>query len=373
MKTTGKTANKSKTGWSSRLLTIKVLTLIIAITMLFSFNLYAGGQKEKTGKEKKAEITTTKINSIAVFVPGVVAGSPIYEELVAGAKKAAKEEGNVTIKVVEGGFNQAQWPDKITSLVATGQYGLLVTSNPAMPQICANIASNFPKQKFLCMDGYLKGNPQIHTVLYNQIEEGYLVGYLAGLVTKSKMKGTTPVAKVGMIVGQHYPVLDKIIRPGFEKGIKAAAQDATLDFRVVGNWYDANKAAELANSMFAAGVDIILPIAGGANQGVIKAAKGKGKYVLYFDSNGYKLAPGVILGCTILRQDKATYERVKAAIQGKLKYGEAEILGIKEGYVDFIDNDPLYKKSVPQNIRDKMAAMLKEFRSGKKSFQVPKL
>ncbi len=375
MKTTQKTTGKSTTGLSASLFTIRRFSIIFITTaiMLFSFNLYAGGQKEKATGGKTTETTAKKITSIAVFVPGVVAGSPIYEQLVAGAKKAAQEEGNVTVKIVEGGFNQAEWPDKITSLVATGQYGVLVTSNPAMPQICANIASNFPKQKFLCMDGYLEGNPQIHTVLYNQIEEGYLVGYLAGLVTKSKMKGATPDSKIGMIVGQHYPVLDKIIRPGFEKGIKASCPDATLDFRVVGNWYDANKAAELANSMFSAGVDVILPIAGGANQGVIKAAKDKGKYVVYFDSNGYNLAPGVILGCSILRQEKATYERVKAAIEGKLKYGEAEILGIKEGYVDFIDTDPLYKKSLPQNIRDKMATMLKEFRSGKKSFNVPKL
>ncbi len=342
-----------------------ILYTIIAVALILSYNLYAGGQKEEKAGEK--------VTSIAVFVPGVVAGSPIYEQLVAGARKAAQEAGDITVKVVEGGFNQAEWPEKITSLAATGEHGLIVTSNPAMPGICADVAANFSNQKFLCMDGYLEGNSQIHTVLYNQIEEGYLVGYLAGLVTKSSMKGATPEAKIGMIVGQQYPVLDKIIRPGFEKGIKAAAPDASLDFRVVGNWYDANKAAELANSMFAAGVDIILPIAGGANQGAIKAAKEKGKYIVYFDSNGYNISPGVILGCSIMRQEKATYERVKSAIEGKLKYGEAEILGIKEGYIDFVDTDPLYKNSVPEDIRKKMDEMLKEFRSGKKSFSVPKI
>ncbi|HEB09960.1 MAG TPA: BMP family ABC transporter substrate-binding protein, partial [Spirochaetales bacterium] len=37
-----------------------------------------------------------------------------------------------------------------------------------------------------------------------------------------------------------------------------------MDFRVIGNWYDANKAADLANSMIDSGVDVIATIAGGA-------------------------------------------------------------------------------------------------------------
>ncbi len=344
-------------------------TIIILVLIIFSFNAFstfAAGQKE-AAKRKQGPF------DVAIFVPGVVAGSPLYEQLVSGAKKVAGELSNVTIKVVEGGFNQAEWQEKVTSLAATGQYELILTSNPAMPFICAEVAKSFPNQKFLNVDGYLAGNPQIHTVLYNQVEEGYFVGYLAGLITKSNMPGATPELKVGMIVGQQYPALDKMIRPGFEKGLHAVDPNISLDFRVVGNWYDANKASELANSMFDAGVDVILPIAGGANQGAIKAAKERGKYIVYFDSNEYKLSPGVIVGCSILKQEQVVYERLKAAVQGKLKYGEAEILGAKEGYVDFADSDPLYVKSVPKEIRDKVSAMIEKFRKGQIVLEVPEL
>jgi simple sugar transport system substrate-binding protein len=81
--------------------------------------------------------------------------------------------------------------------------------------------------------------------------------------------------------------------------------------------------------MIDAGVDVILTIAGGANQGVIKAAKEKGKYVLYFDANEYKIAPGTIVGCAVLNQEKAAYERVKAAIQGSLafSFGTSDVFG----------------------------------------------
>jgi simple sugar transport system substrate-binding protein len=146
-----------------------------------------------------------------------------------------------------------------------------------------------------------------------------------------------------------------------------------VDYRVIGNWYDANKAADLANSMIDAGVDVILSICGGANQGVIKAAKEKGKYVLYFDSNEYKIAPGTIVGCAVLNQEKAAYERVKAAIEGKLPWGKAEIVSAKDGYVDFADADSLYTNNVPEAVRRKMAVTVKKIRSGQLKLQVPQL
>ncbi|HAJ33711.1 MAG TPA: BMP family ABC transporter substrate-binding protein [Candidatus Atribacteria bacterium] len=310
---------------------------------------------------------------VAVFVPGVTAGSPLYEQMVEGATKAVEEYSNASLKVVEGGFNQAEWPEKVTSLAATGEYNLIVTSNPSLPFICADVAKNFSGQKFLCVDGILSGNPQIHSLLYNQVEQGYIVGYLGGLITKSTMSGATPELKAGMIVGQQYPAMDKMIKPGFEKGLKAVDPNITLDYRVVGNWYDANKAAALANSMMDAGVDVIAAVAGGANQGTISAAKERGRYVVYFDSNEYKLAPGTIIGCGVLNQKRAVYERVKLAIEGKLIFGIAEIVGFKDGYIDFADKDPDYINNIPEDIRKEMNIVIKKMRSGELSFEVPEL
>jgi hypothetical protein len=82
--------------------------------------------------------------------------------------------------------------------------------------------------------------------------------------------------------------------------------------------------------------------------------------VLYFDANEYKIAPGTIVGCAVLNQEKAAYERVKAAIQGKLAFGKAEIVSAKDGYVDFADADPLYTSNVPEAVRKQMAEVVKD-------------
>ena len=311
--------------------------------------------------------------SIAVFVPGVAAGSPLYEQLVSGAHKAAGEYPELTLKVVEAGFNQAEWQEKMTSLAATGAYTYILTSNMSMPQICADVGKSFPRQKFIVMDGYMAGNPQIYTLMYNQVEQGYFAGYLAGLVTRSKMKGATPELKVGAIVAQEYPALTKEIIPGYTQGFTAADPRITLDYRVIGNWYDATKAADLANSMMDAGVDVILPIAGGAGQGIIKAAQERGRYVVYFDSNVYALAPGTIVGCATLDQNRAVYETLKKAMQGTLVFGNADIVDARTGFVDFADNDPLYTKNVAADVRARMTDLVKKFRSGAMTLPVPQM
>ena len=59
-----------------------------------------------------------------------------------------------------------------------------------------------PRQKFIVIDGCLENNPQIHTVIFNQIEQGYLVGYMGGLITTGDMSGANPDLKVGLIAGQ---------------------------------------------------------------------------------------------------------------------------------------------------------------------------
>jgi simple sugar transport system substrate-binding protein len=346
--------------------------MVLGLALLMPLALFAGGAKEAP-KGAAQPAAQAQPFDIAVFVPGVVAGSPLYEQMAEGAGKAVAEYPNASLKVIEAGFNQGEWSEKMTSLAATGEYELIVTSNPAMPFICAEVAKSFPNQKFLNVDAYLAGNPQIATTLYNQVEQAYFVGYLGGLITKSRMPGANPDLKAGMVVAQQYPALDKMMRPGYEQGLKAVDPAITVDFRVIGNWYDANKAADLTNSMIDSGVDVILAIAGGAGQGVIKAAQEKGKYVLFFDSNEYKIAPGTIVGCSILNQTRLVYEKVKQAVEGKLVFGQAEIVHARDGYVDFADQDPLYINNVPEDIRAKMAEVTQKIRSGQLVLEVPQL
>lgn len=328
-----------------------------AASILAVIAILGSGAAFATGNAKKA--------SIAVFVPGVTSGSPIYEMLVAGVKKAADEAPGTQVRVIEGGFNQAEWESKITSLAATGAYDLIVSSNPAIPALCAKVSQRFPRQKFLLLDGRLTGNPNVYTLRYNQREQSYLAGYIAGLATVGGVPGANAAKRIGLVAGQEYPAMNEVILPSYREGAKAVDPAIEVDFRVVGNWYDAAKGAELASSMIRDGADVVLTIAGGANQGVVQAASDAKAFVVWFDIDGYAVKPGTVIGSAVLRQDKAAYEQTRRYLAGTLPFGAAETVGVKDGYVDFVEDSAIYRTAVPAAARKRMNDIAEALRSGK--------
>ncbi|MCD6396141.1 MAG: BMP family ABC transporter substrate-binding protein [Spirochaetaceae bacterium] len=341
-----------------------IYSLILIIVIFFGIS--------SCSKSVDVKTKTSANYSVAIFIPGVVAGSPTYEMLVTGAEKAIIESEGSSLKIIEGGYNQGEWLEKITVLASSGEYNLIVSTNPAMPEICAEISKQFPNQKFFLLDGFLEGNKSIYTFRYNQKEQGFLGGYFAGLVTSGDMEGANNELKIGLIAGQEYPDMIRAILPGYKAGAEKVNKNISVDFRVVGNWYDAEKARSLAVSMFNAGVDIILTIAGGANQGVITAAEDMGKYVIMYDVSSYNQAPGIIVGSTEIQQEKAAYEKIKLAITGKMLFGIGEIATVKDGWVGFDNKDPLYLKYVPQDIQTKQKAIMEKLANGLINLEMPK-
>nr|MBP7480293.1 BMP family ABC transporter substrate-binding protein [Spirochaetaceae bacterium] len=139
---------------------------------------------------------------------------------------------------------------------------------------------------------------------------------------------------------QEYPVMNKIIYPSFVEGAKAFDSEVTVDFRLVGNWYDAAKGNELTRALFNDGVDVILPIAGGASQGVIAAAKDLGFYISWFDNDGYTKAPGNVISSAMIMQEKMAEKIIGDYIQDNITFGKASFAGMEDGYVGFTAHEP---------------------------------
>ena len=311
--------------------------------------------------------------SLLVYITGVVAGSPPYTALAEGANEFAAENPNVTVKIYEAGFNQAQWEEQLTSLVATGEYDLVLGSNPSLPEICVRVGAKFPNQKFIITDAQLAGNSQIRTYLYNQYEQSLYLGYLAGLVTTSTMPYANKDLKIGFIAAQEYPLLNKHMVPGFLAGARLVEPKIEVDFRVIGNWFDANKAAELATSMKNSGVDVFASIAGGAAQGLFKVAKEQGAYIVFHNNNEYAAAPTFVVGCGSMEQKKLVKEVLSEVMAGKVAYGTASTVGAKEGYMGFFFDDPAYTANLPAEIRTKFEAFYADVKAGKVAYTLPAL
>ncbi len=306
--------------------------------------------------------------NIAVFIPGICADSPTYAMLRDGVIQAVDDynygkadEKKAHLYVLEAGTNQSEWPAKITALAAEAKYDVIISSNPSLPEIVGPIIEQFPEQKFILLDAECSGNKNICTICYNQYEQAYLTGYIGGLMSKSH--------KLGLIAAQEYPVMNNILYPYIEKGAKDAASASTVDFQIVGNWYDANKGAMLADILYQNGVDVILPICGGASQGVINSAVNNGTYITWFDNNGFDKAPGTIISSTVMKQQELAAIVTTDFLNNKTAWGTAKMLGIKEGFVDFVQDDDLYISTVPENIRSQMEELVNSIKAGDKVIQ----
>jgi simple sugar transport system substrate-binding protein len=187
------------------------------------------------------------------------------------------------------------------------------------------------------------------------------------------MKYANKEKRIGFIAAQEYPLLNRHIIPGFLDGARRADPAITLDFRVVGNWFDANKAAELTAGMINSGVDVFASIAGGAAQGMIRTAAERGAYVVFHNTNEYALAPGIIVGCGLMEQKKLVEEILTDVLAGKIQYGSSRTVGAKDGYLNFIADDPGYINFLPADIQEKFNAFMDDIRAGLIDYTAPSL
>ena len=105
--------------------------------------------------------------------------------------------------------------------------------------------------------------------------------------------------------------------------------------------------------------------AGGASAGVISSAKNNGAKITWFDDSGFSRAPDTIISSTTNAQDKMAYQKTFEYLEGQTPWGTHKMVGIKEGFVDFVQDDENYIKNVPADIREKMATLIEEINKGK--------
>ncbi len=300
---------------------------------------------------------------VALFIPGVIGGNPIFELMTSGVKSAQKELG-FSLNIVEGGYNPGVWEDQFKALALMGKYEFIITVTEGMPQIIKKVSSLSPTTKFLLLDGKIEGVKNAYGVKFKDKEMTYLAGVFSALVTTSSMKYANPQKKIGLIAGDIYPAMEGELLPGYKEGALSIDKDIEVVFSSVGSWNNPGRGKEIAVAQYSQGVDIILNIAGASGIGIINAAKKQGGYVVAVDTNQNGKAPGIILGSVLKRIDVSAYETLKAAILGKIHYGITIEEGIKSQKIDFTLDDPYFKKYVPKGIQDKMRDTIEKIKDG---------
>ncbi|MGC8498434.1 MAG: BMP family lipoprotein [Acidimicrobiales bacterium] len=217
-----------------------------------------------------------------------------------GMNDAHARNKNIVVSYLSSS-STADYVPNINSFIHEG-CGIIVTVGFLMDQATQQAANAHPHQKFAIVDDAPQ-KLKYHNVLalqYETDQAAFLGGYLAAASTTTGVVGTyggmqfpsVTMYMNGFVAGVRY--FDKVKGAAVKvlgwtpaKGTCSLAKcDGTGTF--VGNFTDQTAGKTIAANDFAAGADIVFPVAGSVGLGSVVAAQqaGKGHSIMWVDSNG---------------------------------------------------------------------------------------
>ncbi len=288
-------------------------------------------------------------------------GDKSFNDAAFAGLDSARRELGITYEFLEPG----EGGDRESALrqLAAGPSELVFGIGFLFSDDIKSVAREFPAKKFACVDmNVAPGDtlpPNLVALKFREQEGAYLVGALAGLLTKTNT--------VGFLGGMEIPLIKKF-EAGFKAGVTAVRPSARVLVKYAGTTGDAfknpNKGKEIGLAMYGEGADIVFHASGSTGLGLFEAAKEKNALAIGVDSDQYSSMPGFILTSMVKRVDVAVYDTIKETIGGKFPGGTAEEFGLAQdgvGYVYDADNAGL----IPPDVKAKVDELKQEIIAGK--------
>ena len=165
------------------------------------------------------------------------------------------------------------------------------------------VAKDFPQIAFAFGSGSGPSEPNV-AVFDNWIHEpAYLMGMLAGGLTKSN--------KIGVVGAMPVPEVNRLVN-AFTAGAKAQNPDATVMVSFINSWFDPAAAKEAALAQIDSGADVLYA----ERFGVIEAASEKGLFAFGNMSDQNELAPDLVVTSAVWNMDPTVDYLIKQVSAG---------------------------------------------------------
>jgi basic membrane protein A and related proteins len=290
-----------------------------------------------TDTKKPAEKPTKKLRIGLVTDVGGVDDKSFNQAAWEGLKKAKAELG-YEIKAIESKSN-ADYVPNLTQF-ARGKYDLVFALGFKMQDALKEVAEQYPDVKFAIIDGDAPIRSNCVSYKFREEEGSYLVGALAGKMTKTNI--------VGFVGGEQMPLIEKF-QYAYMAGVTKTNPSASVLQVYAGSFKDPAKGMELTKGLFAKRADIIFHASGATGIGVIKAVQNNGSgYAIGVDLDQDDLAPGRVLTSMVKRVDNAVFNVCEQLSRGEFKDGTVE-LGLKEGGISLSEMKHT-KKDIPAEV-----------------------
>jgi len=268
-----------------------------------------------------------------------------------GLMRAEKDLG---IKVAYKESKQdADYAPNMETLTDAG-YDLIWGIGFLMGDAIKETAEINPDQKYAIIDfAYGPETPaNVTCAVFQEEQPSFLVGYIAGKMTKAN--------KVGFVGGIKFPLIEKF-EYGFMAGVKLANPKCEVLRQYAESFTDAAKGKAIANNMYQQGADIVFHASGGVGDGVIEAAKEKGKYAIGVDKDQNFLAPDNVITSAVKRVDNAIFDMARRLKEGQWKGGETVVYNLSN---DGVGIAPTSDKHVPADVLKDVQGLVAKIKGG---------
>jgi len=262
-----------------------------------------------------------------------------------GFKGTDEAQANLGVEVVEIQSNSAaDYLPNMQNAARSGKFDLIVAVGFLLADAMAEVADQFPDQKFAIIDVTWLGKPNLMEIGYEENKGSAMVGALSSMVAAHY-----GYDKIGVVLGIEIPVLYKF-EAGYRYGMhwgnakyaeKTGKQaNVGLLWTYTGTFSDIAKGKAATEAMLAQGAGIIYNVAGPLGIGDLEAitehleAKGKSAgppFMIGVDANQDYLGDGHrVLASMMKRVDFGVYSAIEAVVNGTFK-GGVQILGPHNG------------------------------------------
>jgi basic membrane protein A len=228
--------------------------------------------------------------------------------------------------------NESQREQALARMAGRGGADVVVAVGFGFTSPMEEIAPEYPETSFTIIDSVVE-LPNVRSVVFEEHEGSFLVGVAAAMASET---GT-----VGFVGGMDIPLIRNFLH-GYRQGVHHVDADIEVLANMTGDtpaaWNDPTKGAELAQSQFDRGADVVYHAAGGTGLGVLQAAADSGHLGIGVDSNQNYLHPGHVLTSMVKRVDVAVYDAFVDTMQGDFT-GETLSLGLAENGVDYAHDE----------------------------------
>ena len=356
----------------------RFLSMALSAVMVLSLAACGGQTKDSASTKSAAKTTSTTSTASTSSAASTTSAAGSASSTKSGSTTTAKSDLKVGLITDVGGihdhsFNETSWKglekaktdfgveinylesktdadysSNIESFVDE-DYDLIVCVGFKLAEATKKAAESHPDKKFAIIDDASNASlPNVTCLTFKQEQASYLVGYVAGLVTKKN--------NVGFVLGMASEMMNKF-GYGYLAGVYAANPKATVQQIDANNFADPAIGKTSATTMITNGADVIFHAAGGTGVGVIQACQEKKISAIGVDTDQSSLAPDTVITSAMKRVDNAVYDSVKQLVDGTLKGGEV-VYDLSKGGVDIAPTTKLLSENVLKKVEEVKAKIL---------------